>query len=162
MIFPTTLVIACNKEKFQTKPQISIESINTVVPVAGNLDAKLKFTQKSGKLSQGTFIAIRNRLNQRPLPPGNASTDTLVSSIPSFPDKNQGEFNFTLDYNYLKESDQENDTIIFKLAVIDRVGNKSVANVLILQTLSLGTTKSGFGAISNEMVYLSLFFFISD
>ena len=119
------LFVACNKSKFQTKPQIAIETINTLVPVGGSLNAKLKFTEKNGSLGQGTFIAIRNRLNQRPLPPGTASADTLVSQIPSFPDKNQGELAFTLDYNYLKESDQENDTIIFKFAVIDRVGNKS-------------------------------------
>jgi hypothetical protein len=127
-LLTTTLLVAavsCNKSKFQTKPQISIESINSVIPAGGGLDAKLKFTQKNGSLSGGTFISIRDRLNQQPLPPGTGSTDTLVSNIPSFPDKNQGEFEFTLDYNYLHESDQQNDTFLFKFAVIDRNGNKS-------------------------------------
>ena len=116
---------SCNKNKYQTKPQITIESINGLIPVGGSMLAKLKFTQKDGKLGQGTFTAIRNRLNQNPLPPGTAGADTLVSVIPQFPDLNQGEFQFSLDYSYLHESDIENDTFNFKFAVVDRVGNKS-------------------------------------
>jgi hypothetical protein len=119
------LALACNKDQYQTKPQITIESINTIIPVGGGMQAMLKFTQKDGKLGQGTFIAIRNRLNIQGLPPGTSSTDTLVSPIPEFPDKNDGEFQFTLDYTYLHQSDTQNDTIIFKFAVVDRVGNKS-------------------------------------
>lgn len=118
------LTISCNKNN-SGKPEISIESINTIVPVQGTLNAKLKFKNQSGKLAQGTFISIRNRLNQRPLPLGTASADTVIGPIPDFPNKDQGEFSYTLDYNYLKESDQENDTIIFKFAVIDSFGNKS-------------------------------------
>jgi hypothetical protein len=116
--------IACNKST-QNKPEISLESITQVVPAGGEMEAKLKFTESSGKLGQGTFIAIRNRLNQQPLPIGEGSADTLVSPIPDFPDKTKGEFDFTLDYSYLHESDVENDTIMFKFAVIDRLGNKS-------------------------------------
>jgi hypothetical protein len=124
----TTLLVtavSCSKDKFQTRPQISIESINSVIPAGGSLDAKLKFTQKNGSLGGGTFIAIRNRLNQQPLPPGTSNPDTLGGVIPSFPDKNQGEFEFTLDYNSLHESNTENDTFLFKFGVVDRNGNKS-------------------------------------
>jgi len=117
-------MIACKKDPL-TKPQISIESINTLIPVGGGLQAKLKFTQKNGKLATGIFIAIRNRLNQIPLPIGTASADTLTGPIPDFPDKNKGEFLFTLDYSYLHQSDVENDTIQFKFAVVDAGGNKS-------------------------------------
>ena len=116
---------SCNKSQYQTRPQISIESINSVIPFGGGLDAKLKFTQKNAHLGMGTFISIRNRLNQKPLAPGTGNVDTIVSVIPSFPDKNQGEFEYKLDYNSLHESDMENDTFRFKFAVIDRLGNKS-------------------------------------
>ena len=119
------VIAACNKNKYQTKPQITIESINTLIPVEGSLQATLKFTQQDGKLGQGTFIAIRNRLNQTPLPPGTEPADTLVSQIPEFPDKNEGEIQFTLDYSFLHEGDVEPDTIILKFAVVDRVGNAS-------------------------------------
>jgi hypothetical protein len=87
-------------------------------------------------LGQGVFIAIRIRLNQRPLPIGTGGVDTLIASIPDFPNQNQGQFEFTQGYTYLNQSDQENDTIIFKFAVIDRAGNKSdtiSSNKIIVQ-----------------------------
>lgn len=99
--------------------------MNTPIPVGGGLDAKLKFTQENGKLAKGTFVSIRNRLNIDQLPPGTVSADTIVGPIPDFPDKSKGEFEFTLDYNYLHQSDIENDTIQFKFAVIDSNGNSS-------------------------------------
>jgi len=122
--FLVIAAIACKKSN-QGKPVISIESINSVIPVGGGLLAKLKFTQNNGKLAKGTFIAIRNRLNQLALPPGTSSADTVITPIPDFPDKIKGEFDYSLDYNYLHQSDVENDTILFKFAVIDTEGNKS-------------------------------------
>jgi hypothetical protein len=117
--------LSCKKDQYKSVPQISIESINTVIPVGGELDAKFQFTQKNGNLSNGTFIAIRNRLNQQQLPPGTGSADTLTGPIPSFPNKNEGEFDFSLPYSYLNESQTQNDTIEFKFAVVDAGGNKS-------------------------------------
>lgn len=115
----------CNKSKYQTKPQLTIQSINTLIPFQGSMQATLQFTQKDAKLGQGIFISIRNRLNQNPLPPGTGSPDTVVGIIPDFPDKDEGLFVYTLDYISLHESDVENDTFLFKFAVVDRVGNKS-------------------------------------
>jgi hypothetical protein len=118
-------MIACKKSN-GGKPEISVESVNTVIPVGGSLDAKIKFQQTNGKLAKGTFIAIRNRLNERPLSNGSSSPDTLIGPIPDFPNNNTGEFHYTLDYfTYLHQSDSENDTIMFKFAVIDTDGNKS-------------------------------------
>jgi len=122
----------CSKSGSGGRPTISMENITSVVPVGGQLQATLKFTQSNGLLSQGFFIAIRNRLNQDSLPPTDVGVDTVISQIPEFPDKNQGEFTYTLDYSYLHQSDTENDTINFKFAVIDRGGNKS-------DTISSGT-----------------------
>ncbi|MFI5154058.1 MAG: hypothetical protein ACHQET_12035 [Chitinophagales bacterium] len=120
-----TILLACNKNEYQTNPQITVETINSLIPVGGIMQATLKFTQKDGKMGGGTFVAIRNRLNQDQLPGGTSSADTIVSGIPQFPDQNQGEFVFTLDYSYLHQSDTENDTILFKFAAIDRVGKSS-------------------------------------
>lgn len=122
----------CSKSGSGGKPTISVESITSVVPVGGTMQATIKFTQGNSQLSQGIFIAIRNRLNQDSLPPSDIGVDTVVSQIPEFPDKSQGEFQYTLDYSYLHQSDAENDTINFKFAVIDRGGNKS-------DTISSGT-----------------------
>ena len=84
------LAIACSKDN-ASKPSVSIESITGIVPPNGSMEAKLKFTQKNGKLSGGTFVAIRNRLNQIPLPPTEQPADTIPGAIPAFPDKDKGE-----------------------------------------------------------------------
>ncbi|HTS45480.1 MAG TPA: hypothetical protein VMH01_13865 [Puia sp.] len=117
-------VIACNKGS-QTKPVISVESITQVVPVGGGFETLLKFTESSGKLGQGTFAAIRHRLNQQPLLSTEQQPDDFIMPIPAFPDKAKGELDFTLTWNNLHESDEENDTIVFKIAVTDRLGNVS-------------------------------------
>jgi hypothetical protein len=128
-LIPALLIagLSCNKDEFKTDPQLSIESINTLIPVGGELDATFKFTQKSSKLSGGTFIAIRTRLNQNPVLPGTGSSDTLGGPIATYPDKDQGEYEFTMPYDDLYEGDTENDndTIVIRFALIDRVGNKS-------------------------------------
>ena len=126
LLIPVLLiaVISCSKSGYNTRPQITITSINTIVDSGGNLDVKLKFTDKQGDLGLGVFTSIRTRLNQRP-PSSGGTADTVLSTVPSFPNLTTGEFEFTLPYQILNESTQENDTAIFKFAVVDRAGNKS-------------------------------------
>lgn len=112
------LAIACSKDN-QSKPSLTIESITQIVPPNGQMEAKIKFTQKNGKLSGGTFVAIRNRLNQIALPPNEQPADTIPGVIPAFPDKDKGDMVFTLPWVVLHENDIENDTILFKFFVID-------------------------------------------
>jgi hypothetical protein len=72
------------------------------------------------------LVAIRNRLNQDPLPPGTPSPDSSYEDIPQFPDLSKADIQFTEDWaGYLHESDIENDTINFQFAVIDRAGISS-------------------------------------
>jgi hypothetical protein len=120
------LVFGCSKSNNSSKPTLTIKSLNTTVPVGGSLVVNLEFNSKASDLGQGTFVAIRNRLNQRPLPGVSVSPDTVTGPIPQFPDQQKGEFQFSLDWaTYLHQSDQENDTIVFKFAAIDRKGNSS-------------------------------------
>ena len=124
-----TLLLAiagCSKSNNSSKPTLSIKSINTQVPVNGSLDVILNFQSKSSNLSEGTFVAIRNRLNQQALTNGSSSPDTVTGPIPQFPNQQKGQFEFSLDWaNYLHQSDTENDTIVFKFAAIDKAGNSS-------------------------------------
>lgn len=114
------VVVSCSKSSSSSKPKITIKSITTVVPVGGSFDAKLNFSTSGGNLSGGQFIAIRNRLNQIPLPPNTGGPDTVSVTIPSFPDQNKGEFEYHLEFSALHQSDVENDTIVFKFAAISR------------------------------------------
>jgi len=119
------IVVSCSKDTYTTKPQLSITSINTTVPVAGILDVLFTYTSKQGDLGQGRMVIIRNRLNQEPVPINGGNTDTLSGPIPDYPDKSKAQMELKLDWNSLHETDDENDTIIMKFAVIDRAMNSS-------------------------------------
>jgi len=120
-------VISCSKSNNGSKPTISIKSINSPIDSTGGMEAVISFNSPSGKLGQGTFLAIRKRLNKRPPNlPSASQNDTFTKplNIPDFPD-NKGEFHYTMQWIYLHESDFENDTLVFKFAAIDRNGHSS-------------------------------------
>lgn len=125
LITATIAIVSCSKSSSGSKPTLKLQSINTNVEAGGNLNALFSFSTSSADLSQGTFVAIRNRLNVIPLPPGTANTDTLTGVVPDFPSVTKGQFQYQLPYSYLHESDAENDTIVFKFAVIDPAGISS-------------------------------------
>ena len=102
-----------------------LESINTEVPEGGILDMQFHVTSGSAQLPGGTLYAVRNRLNQRSLPPGVAGADTVRVRIPEFPTNNNPIIQFQLNYLFLSQNDAENDTIVFKIAIIDIAGKSS-------------------------------------
>lgn len=136
--FIVFVVVACNKDKFETKPHIEINSYNTkeVFP-SQDLVIDLEYTDKEGDLGGGTLWANLQRLNQRPLPPNTNKADTLVIPITSFPTHDKGSLSFTLNYGFLKEHPSENDTIQIHFAVTDIAGNASDTitsdNIVIIQ-----------------------------
>lgn len=127
----TLFIIACSKGKFETQPRIEVKSYSTkVVPNRGGLVIHLNYYDKEGDLGGGDFFAARYRTNQKPLGTGdNIIADTLDAAhgytVPVFPAKDQGEIDLTFDYNFLKESISENDTIFFRIAVSDKAGHHS-------------------------------------
>lgn len=125
--FVLVVLIACNKDKFQTKPQITIKSYNSKEISPGNtLEVNLNYTDKEGDVGQGSFFGARVRQNIRPLAGSdNDQLDTLRYSLPEMPDIDKGVIQMKLDYNFLKESLTENDTLVFRIAIKDRAGNAS-------------------------------------
>jgi hypothetical protein len=123
------LLVACGKDKFETKPRIEIKSYNdkTIARNNGNeLRITLNYYDKEGDLSEGDFFAVRNHLNVKPLNPSTEDkSDTLRYQLPKFPDIDHGEIVFQIGYDFLKESLSENDTITFRFAVADRGSHKS-------------------------------------
>lgn len=119
-------LVACDKDKFETKPQIEIDSYNTKeLPAGADLIINLKFTDKEGDLGQGQFTYIPVRLNKRGLPPSVPNYTPVDLSIPEFSDHNKGEFELKLEWKNLHKSDRENDTINLKFVAVDREGNSS-------------------------------------
>src|ERR1700749_1393233 len=86
--FAVLMIYACVKSSTSKHAQLSLESITRTVYSADSLGvdsmtALFKFSNSGGTLGNGTFVSIRQRLNQVPplIPVGN---DTLYSTIPDF------------------------------------------------------------------------------
>lgn len=128
------VVLACNKDKFQTKPTISIKSISTeVVPINGSLIITLECTDKEGDV-QDSVIIIKNRLNKKVV---TTIRDTIRYKFPVFPIHTKTEVVATLSYQDILSASnppfipgsnpptRELDTLILRLAVRDNGGHTS-------------------------------------
>ena len=127
-------VISCDKDKFETKPQLELKSRNTdIVPVNGSLRLDIEFRDKEGDVSDSLLI-VRQRLNKR----GPVQLAALPYGIPDFPHTDKGEFAVTLEYQFglvlglppirvtgSNPPKNEIDTLRLKIVARDKDGNKS-------------------------------------
>jgi hypothetical protein len=126
LFLPVCLLFACDKDKFETKPQMEIDSYNTkTLPPNADLVINLKFTDKEGDLSKGQFTYYPVRLNRRGLPPSVPPYSPINLPIPEFNEHNKGEFELKVQWKFLHKSDLENDTIRIKFVATDLAGNMS-------------------------------------
>ena len=122
----TTLLIACGKDKFETKPKLEIKDYSSKEIFQGDvMTIRLNYFDKEGDLSEAPMIGILTRINLFPLAQGEDKVDTFRNNLPEYPEKDNGEITFQLPYDFLKESTLENDTLIFRFAVTDKAGNNS-------------------------------------
>lgn len=120
------LFIACGKDKFETKPKLEIKDYSSKEVFKGEvLTIRMNYFDKEGDLNGAAVIGILRRTNIIPLPTAQDKVDTFRNNLPDFPSKDNGEISFQLPYEFLKESQTENDTLIFRFAVEDLAGNKS-------------------------------------
>ncbi|MEO7983989.1 MAG: hypothetical protein ABI688_07900 [Bacteroidota bacterium] len=128
------LAVACGKDKFQTKPTISVKSINSdFVPLNGTFIITLDCTDKEGDV-QDSVIIIKKRLNKRVVA---TIRDTIRYKFPAFPKNTRTQVQATLDYQSIlsaqsppfipgsSPAQREVDTLILRLAVRDNAGNTS-------------------------------------
>lgn len=129
------VLLACGKERFETKPQLEVKSVSSyTVPVNGGLQINLEFRDKEGDVDSMLYV-VRHRLNQRHTSP---IENPLVIryTIPSFPDKPKGEFELNLGYidpltfsnpaiDLPGSNQKEADTLLLKFYVKDAKGNVS-------------------------------------
>ncbi len=128
------ITIACNKDKFLTKPTIKIKSINQdFIPLNGTLFFTLECTDKEGDV-QDSVIIIKKRLNKRVVA---TIRDTIRFPFPVFPKNTRTEIQVTLEYQNILSAQnppfipgsmplqRELDTLILRMAVRDKAGNTS-------------------------------------
>jgi hypothetical protein len=132
------LVVACGKDKFETKPQITIKSVNTMeLAFNQTLSVIIEYTDKEGDVSDSFYI-IRERLNSRdPL-----TLLPLPYKLPTFPHTPKGQIEVNLGFqNELTlnlppiripgtSSSYEPDTMRLKFIAKDLGGNFSDTAVL--------------------------------
>ena len=128
-IISTVFVIAaCHKDKFQTKPTISVKDINDPeVPIGATLRITLECTDKEGDEGNGQLTYIRVRTNSTPIPDptNNDKADTAYATVPDFPTKDKVEMTLDIPYSFLDEDPGLNDTMYFRLTLRDRGNNQS-------------------------------------
>ena len=127
-------MIACDKDKFETVPQLELKSRNTdIVPVNGTLRLNIEFRDKEGDVNDSLLI-VRQRLNVR----GPLQLPPSPYGIPDFPKTDKGEFEVSLDYQFglvfglpplripgSNPVKNEIDTLRLKIVARDNAGNKS-------------------------------------
>ena len=132
-------MVACSKDKFQTKPSLELKSISSkTVPVDGSMNISLEFTDKEGDVNDTLFL-FKVRVNKRATA---TVRDTLLLQVPDFPQKSKGEINLQLAYqNYLisaitplnalpPATGKESDSLTFKLVLKDK-GNHTSDTLVI-------------------------------
>ncbi len=127
-------LVACDKDKFETKPQLKLKSVNNnEVRFNGNLVVTMEFTDKEGDVTDSLFV-IRERINVR----GPIVAATSPFKIPTFPERNQGEIQVSFDFQTqlipglpsiripgTVPSQYEPDSLILKFVARDKEGNVS-------------------------------------
>ena len=123
------VMVACSKDKFQTKPTIKIKNVSgNLVSQGQAVQVTLEFTDKEGDLNEGEVTYVRDRTNILPIPNAgsNDHTDTVRSKLPDFPKNSKGEIQVTIPYDgFMDEDPNDNDTMIFRFSVKDLNGNNS-------------------------------------
>lgn len=131
------LVIACEKNDFETKPKITIKSVNKLVEQGQPFIVDIEFTDKEGDVSDSLFI-VKQRLNKNDPKKERRIFDY---KIPNFPNTSKGQITFSISYTDLNNiediripgtnpSRSEPDTLTFKFVVKDKGGNFSDTLIL--------------------------------
>ena len=120
------LLIACGKDKFDTKPTITIKSVSpNPVPLNFPLTIDLEYTDKEGDIADSIFLK-KIRINQKAI---KTIRDSFGLPLPGdAPNKTKGTIRLTLDYqNYVISAENPGappnaipDTLIFKIALMDK------------------------------------------
>lgn len=121
-------ILGCSKDKFLDKPTIRVKSFTPVVPIGGDFNAVLEYSQKKGVINGDSLTIIRHRYNLKPVPTDIQTTDTfttILTSDPAIPNSNTADFSVTLAYNDIQIDNGENDTIDFRFLLTDLSGRRS-------------------------------------
>ena len=122
--------IACNKDTFESKPTLTVKSVNSKSLNQGqDFIANLEYTDKEGDVDSVIYV-IRERTN-------NLGKRTVADdyTVPKFPNNKKGEIEVVLRYSFeltagfsaipMPGNQKQPDTMNLKLVLKDRASNLS-------------------------------------
>ena len=125
------IITACNKDKYNTKPKLTFNTVNQNTFARGNkISFNLTCTDAEGDVSDSIFMYKINR---------NCGRDTLrlFYTIPKYPLSKNLSIDLNIDYNYAiptiptiptltisNTCNNRNDSCRFKFIVKDKAGNR--------------------------------------
>jgi hypothetical protein len=123
----TILVVSCGKDKFQTKPTLTLKNVNTNILGRGQvLEFELQATDAEGDLNDTihVFKVTRNCTN---------SNFNQKYKLPIFPESKDLDIGLLVRYGYrvtgvpaIREPQcPRNDTCFFRFVIRDKAGNVS-------------------------------------
>ncbi len=125
LLLVVTLAFACSKDKLETKPSITLKSVNSTEIYSGmDLVILLEYRDKEGDLGNGLLTYLPERLNIF-YPIINPQPDSVGYTLPDFPKTSEGEIQVVIPGNFLNENPNYNDTVRFHIVVTDLAGNVS-------------------------------------
>jgi hypothetical protein len=119
------LSLSCGKDTFQSKPQLTLESVSsTIVPIGSGLQVRMRLTDKEGDFYDTIWVSkITTRC------PNSNFKDSLLYRIPGDAPRTKnfdGEVLVTFDYpTALQPQCTRNDTAVFSFWMKDEKGNLS-------------------------------------
>ncbi len=125
VLFIATVIFSCNKDKYTTKPQLTLKSVSSTSVIQNeNLRFEIEFTDKEGDVIDTLYLDTESRLTNCPNPPSNKT----FYPIPAFnATKNQKgifEINFRVGTDF-QVCQNRNDTLRFKFCLKDKAKNLS-------------------------------------
>ena len=129
-LYLVLLSAGCSKDKYQTKPSLTLKSTNgDIIPKGATYSLEFEFTDKEGDIDDTLYI-IRQRLNIK----GMVTMPPFNFQVPEFPRQSKGEIRVDLDYNFHLtvginpigiSPNFEPDTMRYKFVLKDRENNLS-------------------------------------
>ncbi|MCU0380357.1 MAG: hypothetical protein MUE58_04115 [Chitinophagaceae bacterium] len=119
------LVLSCGKDTFQTRPQLTLESVSsTLVPPQSGLQIIMRLTDKEGDFVDTVWVEkITTRC------PSSNFRDSLLYRIPDdAPRKKNFDGDVVMTFSYpfeLQPRCTRDDTAVFSFWMKDREGNRS-------------------------------------
>jgi len=131
-----TVLAACSKDKFQTRPSLELKSVNgDTFSNQNDMNIEFEFTDKEGDVNDTLFM-LKKRINTIQV---ETLRDTVAIRIPDFPKNNQGFIRMRLStVSYLESAQRppvengnaHDDTLMIRFALKDKAGNVSDTVVL--------------------------------